>query len=209
MTGDRAPAAFDPLAIIEVLNRHDVSFLVIGGIAAGVQGAMWATFDLDITYGRSRADLRRLAAALAELEAAPVNLEDGVQVHLDERGLSRGDIWTLATRHGRLELLAEPAPGLRYETLEPRARTIEGEQTYRVAAIADLIAMKRFANRPRDEGHIRLLRAAWEASTEPKERLVNVDQPPGTRPDARRGAGRVVVDDDAMTRSRFEARRPT
>ena len=168
MTRGPAPAPFDPLAIIEVLNRHDVPFLVIGGIAAGVQGAMWATFDLDITYSRSRADLRRLAAALAELEAAPIDLVDGVQVHLDERSLSRGDIWTLGTRHGRLDLIAEPAPGLRYETLQPRARTIEGEQTYRVAAIADLIAMKRFANRPQDEGQIRLLRAAWEASTEPR-----------------------------------------
>jgi hypothetical protein len=168
MTGDRRSVAFDPLAIIEVLNRHGVPFLVIGGIAAGVQGAMWATFDLDITYGRSRDDLRRLAAALAELEATPIGLADGVQIHLDERDLVRGDAWTRTTRHGRLDLLAEPAPGLRYETLAPRARTIEGEQTYRVAGIADLIAMKRVANRPQDEGHIRLLRAAWEASTEPR-----------------------------------------
>ncbi|HEV8544771.1 MAG TPA: hypothetical protein VGQ64_00630 [Candidatus Limnocylindrales bacterium] len=168
MTGDRGAVSFDPLAIIEVLNRHEVPFLVIGGIAAGVQGAMWATFDLDITYGRSGADLKKLAEALTELEAMPIGFADGVQIHLDERGLVHGDIWTLTTRHGRLDLLAEPAPGLRYETLEPRARTIEGEQTYRVAGIADLIAMKRFANRPQDEGHIRLLRAAWEASTEPE-----------------------------------------
>jgi hypothetical protein len=167
MTGDDSPPPFDPLTILEVLTRHDVPFLVIGGIAAGVQGAMWATFDLDITYGRTRADLRRLAAALDELEAGPVGLEGGVEVHLDERALAHGDVWTLATLYGRLDLLAEPAPGLRYETLAPRARTIEGEQTYRVASIADLIAMKRFANRPQDEGHIRLLRAAWEASTEP------------------------------------------
>ena len=168
MSGDRAIPPFDPLAIIEVLNRHGVPFLVIGGIAAGVQGAMWATFDLDVTYRRTRADLKQLAAALAELEAAPVGLIDDVQVDLDESGLVHGDTWTLTTRYGRLDLLAEPAPGLRYETLEPRARTIEGEQTYRVASIADLIAMKRFASRPQDEGHIRLLRAAWEASTEPE-----------------------------------------
>lgn len=167
MTADRGSPPFDPLAMIAVLNRHDVDFLVIGGIAAGVQGAMWATFDLDITYRRSRVNLRRLAAALADLEAAPIQLEDGVQVHLDKRGLRQGDIWTLATRHGRLDLLAEPAPGLRYESLEPRARLIEGEQRYRVASIADLIAMKRAAGRPQDAGHIRLLRAAWEASTEP------------------------------------------
>jgi hypothetical protein len=167
VTAGRTPAPFDPLGILEVLNRHDVPYLVIGGVAAGVQGAMWATFDLDITYSRTRAGLKRLARALAELEAMPIGLEDDVQVHLDESSLNHGDIWTLTTRHGRLDLLAEPAPGIRYETLEPRARTIEGQQRYRVASIADLIAMKRAAGRPQDAGHIRLLRAAWEASTEP------------------------------------------
>ena len=166
---DRAPATFDPIAIIEVLNRHDVPFVVIGGIAAGVQGAMWATFDLDIVYSRAREDLWILAAALTELNAHPVDLEDGVTVMLDERALQLGDIWTLATRHGRLDLLAEPAPGFPLEVLASRARTIEGQQRYRVASLADLIAMKRFAGRPRDAGQIELLRAAWEASTEPPE----------------------------------------
>ena len=161
------PAAFDPLAIIDILNRHNVPFVVVGGIAAGVQGAMWATFDLDIVYDRDRMGLRALAAALAELEARPVELEDGLKVSLDERTLRHGDIWTLGTRHGRLDLLGEPVPGLRYEVLAPRARLIEGQQTYRVASLADLIAMKRAAGRPRDAGHIELLRAAWEASTEP------------------------------------------
>jgi hypothetical protein len=167
VTTGRAPAPFDPIAIIDVLNRHRVSYLVIGGVAAGVQGAMWATFDLDITYDRSPRELKRLAAALGELEASPIGLDDDVRVHLDERALRHGDIWTLATRYGRLDLLAEPAPGLRYETLAPRARTIDGVESYRVASLADLIAMKRAAGRPQDEGHIRLLRAALEASTEP------------------------------------------
>lgn len=162
-----APTAFDPLAIIDILNRHAVPFVVIGGIAAGVQGAMWTTFDLDIVYGRERGGLRRLAAALWELEARPVDVEPVLSVNLDERSLRNGDVWTLATRYGRLDLLGEPAPGLRYEALAPRARTIEGHATYRVASIADLIAMKWFAGRARDEGQIELLRAAWEASTEP------------------------------------------
>lgn len=164
----RSPAQFDPLAIIDALNRHRVSFIVIGGIAAGVQGAMWATFDLDVVYSRERHELRSLAAALKELDATPIDLEPGVAVEFDEGALRHGDIWTLATRHGRLDLLGEPSPGLRYETLAPRARTIEGRATYRVASLADLIAMKRYAGRPQDEGHIELLRAAWEASAEPQ-----------------------------------------
>jgi hypothetical protein len=50
--------AFDPLAIIGVLNRHQVSFAVIRGIAAGVQGAIRATTDLDIAYACDTTDVR-------------------------------------------------------------------------------------------------------------------------------------------------------
>jgi len=164
-----APAAFDPLAIIGTLNRHGVRFVVIGGIAAGVQGVVWATADLDVCYARSRANLERLAAALAELEAEPAEAPDGVVVHLDARTLRNGDWWTLTTRFGRLDCLGEPAPGITYETIAERARTIRASETYQVAAFEDLLAMKRAANRPKDIGHIELLRAAIEEARERRE----------------------------------------
>ncbi len=158
----RAADAFDPLAIIRVLNEHSVRFIVIGGIAAGVQGAMWATTDLDIVYARSREDYGRLAAALKDLEAEPIDLPAQVRVHLDARSLAAGNIWTLLTRHGRLDLLGDPAPGLDYNSLAERARSIRGEQTYAVAAIEDLITMKRAAGRSKDVAQIELLRATAE-----------------------------------------------
>lgn len=138
---------FDPLAIIGILNEHGVRFVVIGGIAAGVQGAMWATTDLDITYARDRVDLARLASALEALGAEPIELPAGVRVRLDGRSLRAGNVWTLSTRFGRLDLLGEPAPGLDYDAMSSRARTIRGAQTYLVATIDDLIAMKRAAGR--------------------------------------------------------------
>jgi hypothetical protein len=49
---DRAET-FDPIAIIRVLNEHQVRFVVIGGIAAGVQGAEWLTTDLDVVRSRT------------------------------------------------------------------------------------------------------------------------------------------------------------
>lgn len=51
---DPPEAAFDPTAIIAVLLDHDVRFVVVGGFAAGVQGAMYATTDLDVCYGVTR-----------------------------------------------------------------------------------------------------------------------------------------------------------
>jgi hypothetical protein len=159
MTGEQA---FDPLKIIRVLNRHGVRFVVIGGIAAGVQGAMWATTDLDVTYDREQGNHARLASALAELNAEPVELPPGVRVHLDARGLAAGDVWTLMTRYGRLDLLGEPAPGITYAALAARARSIHGDEAYLVATIEDLISMKQHAGRPKDRAQIELLRATLD-----------------------------------------------
>jgi hypothetical protein len=162
---ERAPhglQAFDPLAIIAALNERRVRFVVVGGIAAGVQGAIWATTDLDVVYARSRDDHERLAAALADLDAEPIDLAPGVRVTLDARALSAGEIWTLMTRFGRLDLLGEPAPGMTYENLARRSRTIRGEHEYAVASVDDLITMKRAAGRPKDLAQIDQLRALRE-----------------------------------------------
>lgn len=168
------PDAFDPLAIIRVLNEHKVRYVVIGGIAAGVQGAIWATIDLDITYARERADQAKLAAALSELEGEPIDLPTGVHVTLDSRSLGAGTNWTLLTRFGRLDLLGEPGRGLDYASLARRARLIRGTQTYLVASIEDLITMKSAAGRPKDIGQVDLLRATAEEvakRNEPTDRL--------------------------------------
>jgi len=162
-------AAFDPVGIIRVLNQHDVQFVVIGGIAAGVQGAMWATVDIDIVYARSRENHGRLAAALVDLQAAPVGLPSGVRVTVDARALAQGSTWTLMTGLGRLDLLSESG-GLDYETLQGRSRTIHGQEPYRVASVGDLIAMKRSAGRPKDAGHVELLERVAE---ELDEHVVN------------------------------------
>ena len=48
------------------LERHDVHYVVIGGIAAVVHGVPRATFDLDILIEPSAENVRRLLDALAD-----------------------------------------------------------------------------------------------------------------------------------------------
>ena len=61
--------AADTENILAVLRRHGVRFVLVGGIAAVVEGAPLTTFDIDVVHERSAANVRRLVAALAELGA--------------------------------------------------------------------------------------------------------------------------------------------
>ena len=47
------PAAIRFLDLLRVLDRHKVDFIVVGGVAAILEGAPVATFDLDIMHSRS------------------------------------------------------------------------------------------------------------------------------------------------------------
>jgi hypothetical protein len=56
-------------AILRVLAGHKVDLVVVGGVAATLQGAPVTTFDLDIVHSREEANLDRLMAALRGLDA--------------------------------------------------------------------------------------------------------------------------------------------
>ena len=60
---------YDPRPILGVLARHQVRLVVIGGIAATLQGSTTITNDFDICYARDRENIERLAAALNEVRA--------------------------------------------------------------------------------------------------------------------------------------------
>ena len=42
----------DILAFVRVLGDEDVDYVIVGGVAANVHGALRTTLDLDIVYGR-------------------------------------------------------------------------------------------------------------------------------------------------------------
>lgn len=41
-------SAFDPMVILESLQRHQVRFVLISGLAGNAYGSSLATYDLDI-----------------------------------------------------------------------------------------------------------------------------------------------------------------
>ena len=44
---------FDAESLLRLLARHDVEFILVGGVAAVVHGSVRLTTDLDVVYSRT------------------------------------------------------------------------------------------------------------------------------------------------------------
>ena len=149
--------------ILEALVDAQVEFIVIGGLAAQVHGSPSLTGDVDICHSLDGDNLDRLAAALRTLAAVRRMMPTGVHAPVDAQALRAGDVLTLTTLAGDLDLLAHPDPDLDFATLERSASTVPilGVPV-RVAGIDDLMAMKRAAGRPKDRIELEILGALRE-----------------------------------------------
>jgi hypothetical protein len=142
---------FDARPILGVLARHQVRFVVIGGIAAALQGSTTITNDFDICYSRDQENLERLAAALMEVAATPRGARETVAFRLDARTVKAGLNFTFDTKYGPFDCLGEASGGLDYEKLRANADAMDLVGTnVPVASLDDLIRMKRAAGRNKD-----------------------------------------------------------
>ena len=148
--------------IMEVLARHRVRFVVIGGVAAILHGSPFATRDADITPAMDRENLERLGGALRELQARlRTPDEGGAELPFDPvaEQLGRGQVWNLTTPLGDLDLCFLPAGTTGYDDLLRDADTMElGSVRVRVASLADVIRSKEAAGRKKDRQVLPTLR---------------------------------------------------
>jgi hypothetical protein len=166
----------DPAALLRVLARHRVRFVVIGGIAAIAHGFPLPTEDVDVTPARDVENLERLAAALRELDARlrlPRGRESVAFPH-DAEMLARADSWTLSTRLGDLDIVFQPAGTRGFDDLSRGATSVELGTRVKtrvlVAALADVIRSKEAANRPKDQAQLPALRQTLEMIRERQRR---------------------------------------
>ncbi len=138
-------------AVFESFQRHDVRYLVIGGIAAAIHGVPRATFDLDILIEATADNARRLLDAL-------VAIGFGTATMISADGLLANEI-TVFNDRVRIDVQTS-TPGIRFATAWARRRTMDYQgQSFHVACREDLIASKLASGRPVDLEDVRILQS--------------------------------------------------
>ena len=148
-------ALYEP--IFETLNRAGVRYVVVGGVAVVLHGHVRLTADLDLVVDLSAGEAKRTIETLVSLglepraPVDPLGFADPRQraVWIKEKNMEVFSMWSRTDPMLVVDLFVEdPIP---FEDLWARSEVVSlGNTSVRVAAIADLISMKRRAARPQD-----------------------------------------------------------
>jgi transcriptional regulator with XRE-family HTH domain len=156
--------SLDPRRIFEEFVRHEVDFVLVGGLAAQTHGNTRMTSDVGVIPAPDPDNLARLAEALNALNARVLNAgheEDGI----DAAMLPRTTIWQFATPHGDIDVLHEAPGAAPFPELRERALVIAlANVSIPVVGLDDLIRMKLARGRPVDMADVAALTDSAEPS---------------------------------------------
>jgi hypothetical protein len=154
---DSSPSDLEGL--LRVLSEQEISFIIVGGIAAVLHGAPTTTFDLDIVPQQSEANLSRL---MDMLRAHGTLVRDPAGRHIEPspaalRGCGQ---LQLMTDLGPLDILCRLHDGRGFEDLKPSTVVLDTDGLQlRVLDLPTLIDIKRNTGRARDRMVVPLLLA--------------------------------------------------
>lgn len=130
-------------------QRHNVRYLVIGGIAAVLYGVPRATFDLDILIEATPENAGRLLAALAEAQFGTASFTTAEELLTNEITIFKDRV--------RIDVQTS-TPGLTFNEAWQRRETMSYQgQAFHVVSRGDLIASKLAAGRGKDLDDVRML----------------------------------------------------
>jgi hypothetical protein len=145
-------------AIVHALNRSNVRFIVVGGLAVNAHGYLRFTNDVDLVVRLSREDIIRAFRALESIDyhpAVPITAEQFADPTLrqqwrEEKRMLVLKFWSDAHRETPLDVfIYEP-----FDFAQEEARAVRSTRPEDPEAgfldIPALISMKRDAARPQD-----------------------------------------------------------
>ena len=135
--------------VFESFQRHEVRYVVIGGIAAVLYGVPRATFDLDILVEATPENTRRLLDALLDAGMGTATLTNVDEILSNEITIFKDRI--------RIDVQTS-TPGLRFQDAWKRRKTMKYQgHSFYVISREDLISSKLAVGRDVDLEDVRLL----------------------------------------------------
>jgi hypothetical protein len=151
---------YDPRRLLAALVQGEVDAVLVGGLAGAVRGSPLISIGVEVCHSRAARNLDALARTLGGLGA---HLRGNPSTVLDASGLAVADTFRVETDAGPLDCLGTPRGSAGYADLARRADVIDlGGFGFRVAALDDLIRMKRAAGHPKDRAELEVLEAVRE-----------------------------------------------
>ncbi len=144
-------ASADLSALIEGLIEADVQFILVGGLAAVVQGAPVTTLDVDIVHKRDDENIAKLFAFIKSIDAIYRRPDDKI-IEPKEEDFREMAHALLTTRLGPLDILTFIEGRRVYEDLVEHTIEISfRDHMVRVLELKTLIELKRTSRDPKDK----------------------------------------------------------
>lgn len=144
----------EALAVLAALDRHDVDYVLVGGLALGVHGLVRATRDIDLFVRPTSENVERLRAALRSV-FDDVSIDEIVAADLEGQypvvryGPPDGDFV--------IDLIGRIGDAFAFDDLDSERRTVDGV-VVRVATPSTLYRLKKDTLRPIDRADAEALR---------------------------------------------------
>ena len=136
--------------LLERLLATDVEFVLVGGLAAVVQGAPVTTFDVDIVHRRTAENVDRLMAFLISVGARYRN-RPGPSLPPNRNALLGPGHSLFVTDLGPLDALGAIEGGADYEQVLPLSVVIPvAGRSLRVLSLETIVAFKKLSTDPKD-----------------------------------------------------------
>ncbi len=141
------------IAPLRALHDGGVEFILVGGVAAVLNGVPISTFDIDVVHSLDAANIARMLPVLESLDVKPNSSHLSSAGHLN-----------LITRYGPLDLLGTIGRDLGYNDLLPRSveMNIGQNLSIRVLNLETLIAIKEELAGEKDLAVLPILRRTLE-----------------------------------------------
>lgn len=141
--------------ILGELTTRGIRFVIVGGVAATVQGSARFTNDIDLCYDTAPDNVDRLVTLLGEWRAYLRAVEPGLPFILDARTFRTTPFMTLTTTMGAIDLLDYvPGVGDYAKALAVSESGRVGAVEFRSLTLEALIASRKATRRKKDVEHL-------------------------------------------------------